>query len=152
MNKKLTLALYFIILVLVILTVSGIYSLSRYYSIGEDNWATVPLNEPYTTAPNQVTRIIDGDTFELASGETIRLLCIDTPEKGEQGYEEATLFLENLLLNEEPTLEPDIQDKDKYNRSLRYVYLNETFINKEIEYRLPFIGNPGKSQTALLIF
>ena len=92
----------------------------------------------YTPSPtieipdNQVIRVIDGDTFELQSGEIIRLLCIDTPEENEQGYEEAKQFLENLILNEEPTLEQDTQDKDKYNRSLRYAYLNETFINKEI--------------------
>jgi len=96
------------------------------------------LIQEYTPSPtiqipdNQVIRVIDGDTFQLQSGEIIRLLCIDTPEENEQGYEQAKQFLENLILNEEPTLEPDTQDKDKYNRSLRYAYLNKTFINKEI--------------------
>jgi len=85
---------------------------------------------------NQVTKIIDGDTFELASGEIVRLLCIDTPEEGKQGYEEAKTFLENLILNKQVRLEREISDKDKYNRSLRYAYIKindqEIQINKEI--------------------
>ena len=83
-----------------------------------------------------VVRVIDGDTFVLYSGETIRLLCVNTPEEGKEGYEDAKLFLESLILNKEARLESDLEDKDKYNRSLRYVYVNnsnqEIFINKEI--------------------
>ena len=45
---------------------------------------------------------------------------------------EAKIYLESLILSKEVILEADIQDKDKYDRLLRYVYLNETFINKEI--------------------
>ncbi|MBU2576563.1 MAG: thermonuclease family protein [Nanoarchaeota archaeon] len=83
---------------------------------------------------NTVLRVIDGDTIEMASGEIIRLICIDTPEQGEEGYEESTNFLSNLILNREVTLESDIQDKDSYGRLLRYVYLDipeqRLFINK----------------------
>lgn len=81
---------------------------------------------------NTVTRIIDGDTFELASGDIIRLICVDTPEEGEENYEEASDFLFNLIYNQEVTLENDTDDKDAYGRLLRYVYVNDTFINKEI--------------------
>lgn len=86
-------------------------------------------------------RIIDGDTFELCSGEKIRLLCVDTPEKGKEGYEEAKAFLEDLILNKEITLTPSNyrgNDTDKYGRLLRWVYVeNESsdsgeliFVNK----------------------
>lgn len=92
--------------------------------------------EPETLPDNYVTRVIDGDTIELASGDTIRLLCIDTPEEGKEGYEEAKSFLEDLVLYEEVILESDTQDQDIYNRSLRYVYLNDSenliFVNREI--------------------
>jgi len=78
---------------------------------------------------NYVTEVIDGDTFITYSGETIRLLCVDTPEKNQQGYEEAKSYLESLILNKEVILNTSITDKDIYNRSLRYVYINNTFVN-----------------------
>ena len=87
---------------------------------------------------NTVTNVIDGDTFELASGDIIRLLCINAPEKGNQGYEASTLFLESLILGQEVILEADVQDKDAYGRLLRYVYLNnteKTFVNQELYSR-----------------
>lgn len=84
-----------------------------------------------------VKRVIDGDTFELANGEKVRLICIDAPEKGEQGYEESTEFLEILILNKKVKLEKDTTDKDRYGRLLRYVYVTEdpdilVFVNQEI--------------------
>ena len=77
-----------------------------------------------------VIEIIDGDTFRMPNGETIRLLCVDTPEKGAEGYNEATNFLSTRLLDSEPEL---IGNKtDAYNRSLRWVYVDDILINKEI--------------------
>ena len=40
-----------------------------------------------------VTRIIDGDTIEVGNN-TVRLLGINSPEKGEIGYNEAKAFLQ----------------------------------------------------------
>ncbi|MBS3078536.1 thermonuclease family protein [Candidatus Pacearchaeota archaeon] len=74
-------------------------------------------------AENTVTRIIDGDTFEMSNGKIIRLLCIDTPEKNQPKYEEAKQFLSDLILNKEVRMEKGISDKDKYGRLLRYVYV-----------------------------
>jgi len=79
-----------------------------------------------------VSRVIDGDTFELDSGEKVRLICIDTPEKGEYYYSEATEFLRSLVLFKEVTLVQDVSDVDDYGRLLRYVYLNDTFVNDEL--------------------
>jgi micrococcal nuclease len=81
---------------------------------------------------NTVTRIIDGDTFQVASGDTVRLICVDTPEIGSTGSEEASSFLGSLILNKEVKLENDTDDKDAYGRLLRYVYLDDLFVNKEI--------------------
>lgn len=72
----------------------------------------------------QVARIIDGDTLELASGETVRLLHINTAEKGEFCYQEAKTKLAELVLNKTIFFERDMQSRDKYNRSLRYIYLS----------------------------
>jgi micrococcal nuclease len=88
---------------------------------------------PNTSHPeNYVTRVIDGDTFVINSGEIIRLLCVNTPEKNQTGYEEATSYLESLILYKEVTLQPSITDKDKYGRLLRFVYVDNSFINKMI--------------------
>jgi len=72
------------------------------------------------------TRIIDGDTIEIAGGDTVRLIGIDTPEKGQFFFEEATDRLEELIGGREILLEIDKTDKDKYGRLLRYVFLNRS--------------------------
>ncbi len=83
-----------------------------------------------------VVNVIDGDTFEIATGEKVRLICVNAPESGEEGYVKSKNFLEKLILGKEVILEMDTTDKDSYDRLLRYVYLdnNETkiFINREI--------------------
>ena len=90
---------------------------------------------------NSVLEVIDGDTFKLWNGDIVRLICVDAPEKGREGYEEAGEFLSFLILNREVRLEKDVSDKDEYGRLLRYVYVNssfedgavvEVFVNKEI--------------------
>lgn len=81
---------------------------------------------------NYVTNIVDGDTFDIFSGERIRMICIDSPEKGEKGYEEAAQYLEYLILHKEVTLEKDVSENDSYRRLLRYVYVDGIFVNKEM--------------------
>jgi micrococcal nuclease len=88
-------------------------------------------------AGNLVMRVIDGDTIVMQDGWKVRLLCIDTPELGKAGSDEAKEFLEGLVLGKEVRLEKDISETDKYGRLLRYVYVNdsngeEVFVNKEI--------------------
>jgi len=80
----------------------------------------------------RVTRIIDGDTFEISTGEKVRLICIDTPELGEAGGEEAKAYLESLILNKLIRLEKDVSETDAYGRLLRYAYIDDRFINKEL--------------------
>src|SRR6266498_188276 len=77
-----------------------------------------------------VERIIDGDTI-VAEGknESIRLLGINTPERGEFGYQEAKDFLEQKILDQNVTLEFVGNRYDKYNRLLAYIFFNNTNIN-----------------------
>jgi micrococcal nuclease len=85
-----------------------------------------------------VVNVIDGDTFEYYDAgaktiKTVRLLCVDTPEQGEEGYEQARDFLSELILGERIILEKDISETDAYGRLLRYVYLeNGEFVNELI--------------------
>ncbi len=76
-----------------------------------------------------VVRVIDGDTFVTDSGERIRLIGMNTPEKNEYYYKEAKNRLEELVGNKTIFLENDAGKKDKYGRSLRYVFTNDTFVN-----------------------
>lgn len=74
------------------------------------------------SASNQIVRVIDGDTIAIAGDERVRLIGIDTPEKGECGFENAKLTLENLLSDGEIIFfDGAASDTDKYGRLLRYV-------------------------------
>lgn len=101
-----------------------------------------------------VIKVNDGDTFEIESGERVRLLGIDTPEKWESNKlskdsertgkdkeiikklgELSSKYTEDLLLNITVILVPDStnDNKDRYGRLLRYCYLLDgTFFNLKI--------------------
>ncbi len=84
-----------------------------------------PLIGPFT-----VTRVIDGDTLILHTGDTIRLLGIDTPEKDACYYTEAKNKLTSLTLNKVVYLQQDSLYTDRYGRLLRSVFLeNGTHVN-----------------------
>lgn len=85
-----------------------------------------------------VTRVIDGDTVEIAGGQHVRYIGIDTPEsvdprKPVQCFgKEASQRNTELVLGKEVRLVKDVRDRDQYGRLLRYVYIGDTFINKEL--------------------
>ena len=74
-----------------------------------------------------VTRVVDGDTLDVtkgASAETVRLLGIDTPERGDCGFDAASEQLRDLLGVQAVTLTAGgsgQENKDHYGRILRYV-------------------------------
>ena len=70
-----------------------------------------------------VTRIIDGDTFDSSAGR-IRLFGVDTPERGERCFDEATERLEKLA-EDTVRVQADIRKHDIYNRRLFYVYTED---------------------------
>jgi|GEM_PF-1234503 len=79
-----------------------------------------------------VSRVIDGDTFELNTGDRVRLILIDAPESDEKCYLEAKTRLQQLVLNKEVRLEKDVSETDKYGRLLRYVYVDSIFVNYQL--------------------
>lgn len=91
-----------------------------------------------------VIRIVDGDTFCIEDGtdkgEKIRLIGIDAPEsrKSERkqiGYygKEASTYLTQILTGHRVRLEYDVTPKDRYGRTLAYVYLEDgTFLNAKL--------------------
>ncbi|MBU2523401.1 MAG: thermonuclease family protein [Nanoarchaeota archaeon] len=76
-----------------------------------------------------VTKVIDGDTVIIEGGDSVRLLGIDTDEKGYPCYSQAKKRLEELVLNKEVYLEADEEDQDMYGRYLRYIILDGENIN-----------------------
>src|SRR3989344_9393278 len=88
-----------------------------------------PSNLNQTNKKILVSRVIDGDTIELNTGEKLRYIGIDTPEisfgKNPECYAlKAKEFNKTLVENKVVKIEKDISDKDKYGRLLRYVYFN----------------------------
>ncbi|MBI4100639.1 thermonuclease family protein [Candidatus Microgenomates bacterium] len=83
----------------------------------------------------QVARVIDGDTIELSDGNRVRYIGIDTPEtvdprKSIQCFgREASNKNNELVLGKDVELEKDISETDKYGRLLRYIYIDDLFIN-----------------------
>jgi hypothetical protein len=78
-----------------------------------------------------VNRVIDGDTIVVDNNTHVRMLGINTPEKGEKYSNEAKVFLEKLVLNKTVELEYGKERKDLYGRTLAYVILNDKNINVE---------------------
>ena len=89
----------------------------------------LPASEPEEF---EVEQVIDGDTIKLETGQRVRLIGINTPESGHPYYSEATEKLKELIGDSKVTLKKDVEDKDQYGRLLRYIYVNDTFINLEM--------------------
>ncbi|MCS7119251.1 MAG: thermonuclease family protein [Archaeoglobaceae archaeon] len=76
-----------------------------------------------------VVEVIDGDTIRLESGDLVRLLGINAPEKGQKFYIEAKERLKELVEGKEVLLEKEKKNTDRYGRLLRYVYVNGSLVN-----------------------
>lgn len=91
-----------------------------------------------------VKRVVDGDTIVLENGEKVRLIGIDTletkhPQEPVQQFgKEASAFVRRMVQGKQIRIEFDqgnsyLRHKDKYQRTLAYVFLmNRTFLNAEI--------------------
>jgi len=72
-----------------------------------------------------VLRVIDGDTIELASGERVRLIGVDAPERGRPGANDSTQFVRERVEGQTVWLEADGADQDRHGRLRRYVWLQQ---------------------------
>ncbi len=71
-----------------------------------------------------VLRVIDGDTFATSGNQNVRLFGVDTPERGEKCYTEATSRLRELA-GGEVRVELGPRSRDRYGRLLYYVYTQD---------------------------
>lgn len=86
--------------------------------------------------PAIVTKVVDGDTIWVEINgieEKVRLIGVNTPEKGEVGYEEATDYTTLMLLDKHILLETDISKTDQYDRLLRYVWFDIPSESSDLE-------------------
>jgi micrococcal nuclease len=82
-----------------------------------------------------VTKVIDGDTIEIEGGKRVRYIGIDTPETVDPNRpvgcfgKEASSKNSELVLNKRVKLVKDVSETDRYGRLLRYVYIDDIFVN-----------------------
>jgi micrococcal nuclease len=79
---------------------------------------------------------VDGDTIDVLIDGTqyrVRYIGIDTPERGDSFFTEATNANAALVAGAAVILVKDVSDTDRYGRLLRYIYLPDgTFVNAEL--------------------
>jgi len=80
----------------------------------------------------KVSEVIDGDTIRLSNNKFVRLTGINAPEVDEPCYKEAKEKLIKLVKGKTVRLESDVKNRDFYGRLLRYVYIDNLFINSEM--------------------
>jgi len=102
-----------------------------------------------------VVKIVDGDTIDVRAAETelrVRLYGVDTPERGDRCFREATERTRTLA-GLQVQLIPDTRLQDSFKRELRYVY---TAGGKSIDAALVREGlalawrEDGSQRTALI--
>lgn len=84
----------------------------------------------------RVTKIVDGDTIDvwLDSGPIrVRLHAIDTPERGQPWFTQATDALSALIANKQVQIEPF--EQDRYERLVGIVFLGDLNVNAELVKR-----------------
>lgn len=81
-----------------------------------------------------VVRVVDGDTVELAGGEKVRYLMVDTPEitRGHDDCygQEAAVYNASLVLDQEVELSYDEECEDRFDRLLAYVNIRGREVNR----------------------
>ena len=99
----------------------------------KEHFKSAPVSPlPESPAKTKVN-VLDGDTFVDGDGQTIRLLGIDTPEKGQAFSNDATESLKRLLSHTgQLRYEFGKERNDKYGRLLAFVYTDSIFVNERL--------------------
>ena len=79
-----------------------------------------------------VTKVIDGDTVELSGGDRLRLLFIDSPERGQPFYDSALALLDSLTINKRASLIFGRRQRDGYGRLLAVVEAGNVNVNQRL--------------------
>jgi hypothetical protein len=103
----------------------------------------IPVNAWEIDQTGKIEYIIDGDTFYLTDGDRVRLADINTPELGEEGYDEAITALDNLIDDKKVFLDTDqLSGRDDFGRLIAVVYVKHNSTHyKNVNYMLWKIRN-----------
>jgi micrococcal nuclease len=100
------------------------------------------LRTSFTKPTFKVVDVIDGDTIKLEDGTDVRYLGVDSPElkKGDTPADcfaqQAKEINQKLVLGKKIRVETDVNEMDRFGRTLAYVYLvspkgeKEVFVNE----------------------
>jgi len=131
------------LLPLIILSTAGL-------ACGQPSFPVQTLPVPVTEAPPietespaippgaevaDVIGVIDGDTIDVRIDGVeyrVRYIGINTPERDEACYEEASAANAALVERQQLILVRDTSETDQYGRLLRYVYAGDLFVNAEL--------------------
>ena len=156
-NQKIGLVSVGILIIVIIASIIGVANINNgektndnteksvnHFSIEEIPKSTEGTSETPVSSPlYRVISVTDGDTIEIDYNgvETpVRLIGVNTPETVDPRTTvecfgiEASNFLKSLLSNKNVSIaaDPTQSDRDKYNRLLRYVYLD----GEDIGYKI----------------
>lgn len=75
--------------------------------------------------------VVDGDTIYLKSGEKVRFVGVNTPERGVEGYIASKNFVQKFCLNKKIGLDvDDAKHQDRYGRTLAVVIVDGKNLNE----------------------
>ena len=76
-------------------------------------------------------QVVDGDTIYLKSGEKVRFVGVNTPERGVEGYIASKNFVQKFCLNKKIGLDvDDAKHTDRYGRTLAVVIVDGKNLNE----------------------
>ena len=110
-------------------------------NIKDDNKQEDDKSEPTLPKPTlsdeielagKVNHVVDGDTLDI-NDIRIRLSLVDTPERGDPGFKEATQFVVKLCLGENAEVDMDDgQRRGSFGREIGVVYCDGENLNEQL--------------------
>lgn len=105
---------------------------SKYYDLSaSDILHKYPKTECHVEESAICTKVVDGDTIYLDNGEKIRMVGVNTPERGVEGYITSKNFVQKLCLNKKVGIDiDDSKHSDRYGRTLGVVIVSGKNVNE----------------------
>lgn len=126
--------------ILIVAAVVSVAAISVFLALG------APPAQSERGIESTVSRVVDGDTIQLANGDVVRLIGIDAPEK-DHPYSDEVVDQLRILEGKTVRMEKDRTNTDRYGRYLRYVFLGDKFVNLELVrdgLAYAYVVNPDK--------